>query len=434
MTVSSRVIQTFLQWRPDAADVPLLDGLKVQILPTMADLPRARKHQFAAFVAQEGLLVVWEDEPMQLVDRAAAIESGLMALVWNSRDEVTPDAEKKLPNMEGIVIDAESGQKTYPQRPRHMQNTVLVTLTLILIITTLGAGARSLAIEIAIDHNYFRLALLLLTPIQVFFTLFFAQVVLGCLAQLFGPVKQLTTNSKFYSALPPQRLSSESLPHVTIQMPVYKEGLKSVIMPTVKSIKAAMSTYELQGGTSNIFINDDGMQIISAEERQARIDYYADQGIGWVARPPDGEAGFKRRGKFKKASNMNYGLHISCLVEDELATFDRAPGWTQADETELYEGCLRKVLEEKAQAWAEGNIRVGDYILLSEHFYPALQSMWLTCTSRFRYPSTSRLLVGCCFRDGTVTRSGYSSVLVWRHAGGPYLLRERNYFLHASHL
>ena len=56
-----------------------------------------------------------------------------------------------------------------------------------------------------------------------------------------------------------------TLPHVTIQCPVYKEGLWAVIDPTVKSIKAAMSTYEMQGGTCNIFINDDGMQLIPPE-------------------------------------------------------------------------------------------------------------------------------------------------------------------------
>ena len=50
-------------------------------------------------------------------------------------------------------------------------------------------------------------------------------------------------------------------PHITIQMPVYKESLAGVIRPTVASLKAAISQYELQGGTANIFINDDGLQV-----------------------------------------------------------------------------------------------------------------------------------------------------------------------------
>ena len=84
MTVNSRVIKTFLQWSPDAVDVPLPNGLRIQIIPTVEDLPRARKHQFAAFIASEGLLVVWDDEALHLVQRAKAIESELMELVWKT--------------------------------------------------------------------------------------------------------------------------------------------------------------------------------------------------------------------------------------------------------------------------------------------------------------------------------------------------------------
>jgi hypothetical protein len=83
---------------------------------------------------------------------------------------------------------------------------------------------------------------------------------------------------------------------------VYKEGLSSVIAPTVKSIKQAISTYELQGGSANMFVNDDGLQIIDEEERRARIEFYADHSIGWVARPKHGD-NFVRRGKCKWSSN-----------------------------------------------------------------------------------------------------------------------------------
>ncbi|KAK3334646.1 hypothetical protein B0H65DRAFT_390918, partial [Neurospora tetraspora] len=125
---------------------------------------------------------------------------------------------------------------------------------------------------------------------------FFAQVIIGCLAQIFGPVQQLSVNSKFYSAKLPPRLQTPALPHVTVQCPVYKEGLAGVIAPIVKSIKHAISTYELQGGAANMFINDDGLQLISEEDRQERIEFYADHSIGWVVRPRHGENGFQRRG------------------------------------------------------------------------------------------------------------------------------------------
>lgn len=365
MTVNSRVIKTFLNWSPDAVDVPLMNGLRVQILPTIDDLPRARKHQFAAFVASEALLVVWDDDALHLVQRAQAIESELMELVWQTGEEEDEESEKKQNIAIGeIEIDEESGQILPEKRPVHMQNTYLVSIVLVLIVTTLGAAARQLVIEVSVDGSYTRLALIALAPVQIFFTLFFAQVIVGCLAQIFGPIRQLTVNSKFYSAKPPTRLQSTILPHVTVQCPVYKEGLGAVIVPTVRSLKQAISTYELQGGSANIFINDDGLQLISEEERRDRIEFYADHSIGWVARPKHGENGFLRRGKFKKASNMNFALMISCKVEDKLAQYNRGPEWSQADEAIAYEKALKEVLEEDGRAWADGNIRVGDYILI----------------------------------------------------------------------
>ncbi|KAH6629990.1 glycosyl transferase family group 2-domain-containing protein [Chaetomium sp. MPI-SDFR-AT-0129] len=363
MTVNSRVIKTFLQWSPDAVDVPLMNGLRVQILPTIDDLPRARKHQFAAFVASEGLLVVWDDEALHLVQRAKAIESELMELVWKAGVEEDAD-EKAGPVVEEPEVDEESGELKPEKRPVHLLNTYLVSMTLVLVTVSLGAAFRQLAIEVSVDGSYLRLALVALFPVQIFFTLFFGQVIVGCLAQIFGPIRQLTINSKFYSARPPPRLRSTVLPHVTVQCPVYKEGLGGVIAPTVKSIKQAMSTYELQGGSANMFINDDGLQLISEEDRRARIDFYADHSIGWVARPKHGENGFLRRGKFKKASNMNFALMISCKVEEKLAALNRTPDWSQNDEAQAYERALKEVLEEDGRAWADGNIRVGDYILL----------------------------------------------------------------------
>ncbi|KAF2719454.1 hypothetical protein K431DRAFT_112096 [Polychaeton citri CBS 116435] len=370
MTVNSRIVKTFLEWTPASSEVPLRNGLRIQVLPTIEDLPKARKHHFAAFIASEALLVVWDDEPTNLVKRAKHIESELMELIWsvNEKGEEEPSeesaAEKKVPRVTEVRIDEETGEELPEQRPIHLQNSVLVSITLALVIIMLGAGFRQIAIEVYVTQSYLRIAFLLLTPIQIFFTLFFAQVVVGCLAQVLGPIKQMKSNSKFYSAILPRRIQRQVLPHVTIQCPVYKEGLDSVIAPTVRSIKQAISTYELQGGSANIFINDDGLQLIDEEERQARIDFYADHSIGWTARPKHGSEGFVRKGKFKKASNMNFGLMVSNNVEEKLTRVQRHEGWTQEDEALEYERCLGEVLEEHGRAWADGNIRVGDYIIL----------------------------------------------------------------------
>ena len=174
MTVNSRVIKTFLQWSPDAVDVPLTNGLRVQILPTIEDLPRARKLQFAAFIASEALLVVWDDEALHLVERAKSIESELMDLVWKTgetAEDEDDNGEKKQLRVTEAEIDEESGQAIPEKRATHLLNTILVSITLILILTVLGAGFRQIAIEVAVDHDMIRLAFVALTPVQIFFTL-----------------------------------------------------------------------------------------------------------------------------------------------------------------------------------------------------------------------------------------------------------------------
>jgi len=133
-------------------------------------------------------------------------------------------------------------------------------------------------------------------------------------------------------------------------MPVYKEGLQGVIKLTVASLKSAISTYEMQGGTANIFVNDDGMQLISNKDAQARRDFYNEHNIGWVARPAHNPAAdtdekrFLRRGKFKKASNMNYALHVSNRVEDKLAGVKRYSRWSNEQENVAYQQALADVL------------------------------------------------------------------------------------------
>jgi len=92
-------------------------------------------------------------------------------------------------------------------------------------------------------------------------------VITGSLFQLFGPLSGVEGNSMYYSAKAPKkgRYPDLELPHVTIQMPVYKEGLKGVIIPTVTTLLAAVRHYEEQGGTASIYVNDDGMQCVKPE-------------------------------------------------------------------------------------------------------------------------------------------------------------------------
>lgn len=169
MTVNSRVIKAFVSSSPNSQEVPLKDGLRIQILPDMHHLLQARKYHFAAFLAQEELLIVWDDNAAKLIKRAKAIEAALTELVWGDPED--EEDEEGSDENEKEKIDAESGDLVPEQRPTNLMNTILVAFTLIIVIMLLGLAARSLAVEIAVDHSYLRLAFLALVPVQIFFTL-----------------------------------------------------------------------------------------------------------------------------------------------------------------------------------------------------------------------------------------------------------------------
>jgi len=78
-----------------------------------------------------------------------------------------------------------------------------------------------------------------------------------------GPIAHFHKNSKYYSAIKPapNKAVDNQLPHITIQMPVYRESLESVLAPSFSSLKKAMQTYARQGGTSTIFVCDDGLRV-----------------------------------------------------------------------------------------------------------------------------------------------------------------------------
>ncbi|CAL3967651.1 unnamed protein product [Diplocarpon coronariae] len=341
ITVRTRLVRTILDLYTHDF-VPLSNGLRLQIIPSMDCLHLCQKHQFAAFVRREGMMVIWADQPRYIYDRYADIESLLMEDVWDNEDVGIPD-ERSAKCLEDALRTV--------KRPNMLINPVIVGLTLTLLVSVLGMGFRALAQEVQIDGDYTRLALLAVTPCQIFVSLFFMQIVVVNLFQMFGPISLVNINSKFYSGIAPRRLDrnrGEIIPYVTIQMPVYKEGRRAVIEPTILSLKTAISTYELE-----------------------RREFYEEHSIGWVARPDHNakrdvdEKAFIRKGKFKKASNMNYGLMISNRVEEKLIQVERADTWTQQNEMAAYDQCLAEVLaEEQGRAWAEGNIRIGDYILL----------------------------------------------------------------------
>ena len=215
-------------------------------------------------------------------------------------------------------------------------------------------------------------------------------------------------NNRYYSGARPQRMKGP-LPSFTILMPVYKEGLDTVLLPTIRSLQDAIKTvrtlvlslvvsldhtalsadvmirsmrYELQGGSVNILVCDDGMQLLGEKDYLIRKAFYEANAIGYVARPGHGKY-YQRAGRFKKSSNLNVALELSIRVEEMLK--ERRPErpadnpWSFEEDQVLYEQCLQDALEEKKRVfppendtekpkivgpWASGNVRMGELILM----------------------------------------------------------------------
>lgn len=387
MTVKTSAIKTFLR-EYQQPFVPFSHGQQLHIIDNISALSFCKRHHYAAFVRNQGMLVVWDENPTEVISRAERIERHLVNMLWDmdSSDDdqdIRLEDEKKAVDAAKVTEEparstdsSETDEELVWDKPRKtvIYQAFLVAGVSVLTIFCLSIGWRQIATEIKIDNSYTRLAILAAAPLQLWLGWFFFTTLVNGVSQMIGPVRQLTENSRSYSARPPVRLTGIgiTLPHVTIQCPVYKEGLDSVIHPTIVSLNKAISTYELQGGSANIFINDDGMQLISEDDARRRVQYYEDNSIGWVARPkhaPKGDADgnnvFIRAGKFKKASNMNFCLDVSNRIEDKMAQVARTPTWNQEDEDRLYQSCFEQVLDEDlGRTWGGGDIRVGDYILL----------------------------------------------------------------------
>jgi len=126
------------------------------------------------------------------------------------------------------AFDPEKDGAAPPKRQFLLVHAVLVGLAMILAVVVEMACVAKMITEVRLDGQMIRFALVVTIPLFATFSLFFMIVITGSLFQLFGPISGVETNSMFYSAKPPkpERYPDLELPHITIQMPVYKEGLK----------------------------------------------------------------------------------------------------------------------------------------------------------------------------------------------------------------
>mmetsp|Transcript_26872 Transcript_26872/g.62842 ORF Transcript_26872/g.62842 Transcript_26872/m.62842 type:complete len:849 (+) Transcript_26872:104-2650(+) len=209
--------------------------------------------------------------------------------------------------------------------------------------------------------------LALIAFIGLFWNVYFT---VSSIMKCFIPAKAFRTNTKYCSVIPENKPKHADWMSVTIQIPVYKESLQEVLMPTLKSCMSARDHYERNSGAKcNIVLADDGMMaylknnfaaaemlwetIVATKGKYFKLSqllqkipkpsrrhlkglsskavyevfhrmlYYYHNRIGFVARST-----FDRRGKFKKASNLNSHLRLAWgakqLMDADGMTFDEA--------------------------------------------------------------------------------------------------------------
>lgn len=78
---------------------------RIQIVDDIEHLARARKHQYAAFVRSEEVLVVWADHVELVIPAAEALEESLINFIWRGEE-----ANKKI-NQSMLIEEAEEKEK-----------------------------------------------------------------------------------------------------------------------------------------------------------------------------------------------------------------------------------------------------------------------------------------------------------------------------------
>ncbi len=203
-----------------------------------------------------------------------------------------------------------------PKFERSVQNDLIIKYLTLLIITLdglvfFGSIQKSQFIKsnvYSIINFFFIILFFILNVSWLHYKL--QHIVIGAY-KLFMNLNIFKTNSKYYSGLEiPDCFININYPNITIQLPVYKEDLHNTIKPTINNAIIQAKRYIKETGADcNIIVCDDGLNLISEDDKKERKKFYLENNIGYTARPHPSK--YKRIGRFKKAGNLNFSLNYS---------------------------------------------------------------------------------------------------------------------------
>lgn len=135
----------------------------------------------------------------------------------------------------------------------------------------------------------------------------------------------LTIDSLFSFETEKQSLFEDKPVIMTVQIPVYTEDFDETLFYTFENVRKFVDYYNnnSQNWKTNVLIHEDGLQKVSEEEKNKRIKYYNSfSDCFYIARPVNGRAG-----KFKKASNMNFGLRQILKINNLNNSINKISEW-----------------------------------------------------------------------------------------------------------
>ena len=212
--------------------------------------------------------------------------------------------------------------------------------------------------EVSKTEEYTIVLTTITTPIMFGFLLFPLHFFVSNFFAIFYSNNYLNTNSKYFASKPVDNsITIENFPPVTIQIPIYDEDFNSVIRPMLLNCIKVRNTYS---GPCNIVVNDDGIfkfikdnlkNLPTCYNALERIKYYKKHNIAFTARKYA-----ERKGRFKKASNMNFGYSIIPSNNDVCIDINCE---------ENIDNTLENVKINYVDKYMYyGNIKIGDFIIL----------------------------------------------------------------------
>jgi hypothetical protein len=259
-----------------------------------------------------------------------------------STNSITTETLEESKNQNVVSI------KINNERIEQRTNEKVITVTFLGLIALFILSILYRAYVFNETRNWKTFFYILLLPVAFLLAFsFFNYVVFGFKNLLFS-AEDCKINTKYYSCIKPT--IPTVLPNITIQIPIYKESFKNVIIPSLESLSKAVNYYFEKGGYANIYVNDDGFATLSEDDKIERTEYYTENNIAWIARPAK-----NRKGRFKKGSNMNYAINFSKLYKYNL----HETIFEDADDA------MEMTLEQyKYECEAGGDVVFGDFILL----------------------------------------------------------------------